>query len=197
MDIRIERTRRSIINAFLQLRSRKSLEKITVKELAALAEINKATFYLHYHDVYDLSENLEREAVQSTLRSIPHPEDILTDMKSFIHQLGDAFLIYTVCIVGRYRFEQFLKLGVDFGNAYLNVERLILGDFIRKPHADMNFQCFQHLDILLCRLHDGSHNSVLQQAFLNARRVMAVFFAVAFFLLLVNANCTLLYKNIP
>ena len=115
----------------------------------------------------------------------------------FIHQLGDAFLIYTVCIVGRYRFEQFLKLGVDFGNAYLNVERLILGDFIRKPHADMNFQCFQHLDILLCRLHDGSHNSVLQQAFLNARRVMAVFFAVAFFLLLVNANCTLLYKNIP
>ena len=92
MDIRIERTRRSIINVFLQLRSRKSLEKITVKELAALAEINKATFYLHYHDVYDLSENLEREAVQSTLRSIPHPEDILTDMKSFIHQLGDAFV---------------------------------------------------------------------------------------------------------
>ena len=37
----------------------------------------------------------------------------------FIHQLGDAFLIYTVCIVGRYRFEHFLKLGVDFGNSDL------------------------------------------------------------------------------
>ena len=133
------------------------------------------------------------DGIINNLPMLPRSEKPLL----FIHQLGDAFLIYTVCIVGRYRFEQFLKLGVDFGNAYLNVERLILGDFIRKPHADMNFQCFQHLDILLCRLHDGSHNSVLQQAFLNARRVMAVFFAVAFFLLLVNANCTLLYKNIP
>lgn len=39
----------------------------------------------------------------------------------FIHKLGDAFLIYTVCIVGRYRLEHFLKLGGDFGNAYLNL----------------------------------------------------------------------------
>ncbi|MBR3282470.1 MAG: TetR/AcrR family transcriptional regulator [Ruminococcus sp.] len=45
MDMRIEKTRRSIINAFLQLRAKKPLEKITVKELSALAEINKATFY--------------------------------------------------------------------------------------------------------------------------------------------------------
>lgn len=45
MDMRIEKTRRSIINAFLQLRAQKPLEKITVKELSALAEINKATMY--------------------------------------------------------------------------------------------------------------------------------------------------------
>ncbi|MBQ9808262.1 MAG: TetR/AcrR family transcriptional regulator [Ruminococcus sp.] len=92
MDMRIEKTRRSIINAFLQLRSRKPLEKISVKELSALAEINKATFYLHYRDIYELSESLERETVQSTLRSIQHPEVILTDIRSFIHQLGDAFV---------------------------------------------------------------------------------------------------------
>ncbi|NLT09633.1 MAG: TetR/AcrR family transcriptional regulator [Ruminococcus sp.] len=92
MDMRIEKTRRSIINAFLQLRSRRPLEKITVKELAALAEINKATFYLHYRDIYDLSETLERETVQSALRSIQHPEAIIKDIRSFIHQLGDAFV---------------------------------------------------------------------------------------------------------
>ena len=57
MDMRIEKTRRSIINAFLQLRAQKPLEKITVKELSALAEINKATFYLHYRDIYELSES--------------------------------------------------------------------------------------------------------------------------------------------
>ncbi len=92
MDMRIEKTRRSIINAFLQLRAKKPLEKITVKELSALAEINKATFYLHYKDIYDLSETLERETVQSALSSIQRPADILTDLRSFIRQLGDAFV---------------------------------------------------------------------------------------------------------
>ena len=46
MDLRVKKTRRSIINAFLMLRANKPLEKITVKELAELAMINKATFYL-------------------------------------------------------------------------------------------------------------------------------------------------------
>lgn len=51
MDLRIERTRKSIINAFIELRAHKPIEKITVKELAERAYINKATFYSHYfHD---------------------------------------------------------------------------------------------------------------------------------------------------
>ena len=56
MDLRTERTKRSIANAFLELRKQKDIEKITVKELAELAYINKATFYTHYHDIYDLSD---------------------------------------------------------------------------------------------------------------------------------------------
>ena len=37
MDLRIQRTRKSIINAFIELRATKPLEKITVKELSDLA----------------------------------------------------------------------------------------------------------------------------------------------------------------
>ena len=59
MDLRVQKTQRSIINALIELRSKKNLEKITVKELAERAEINKATFYQHYKDIYDLSEQLE------------------------------------------------------------------------------------------------------------------------------------------
>ena len=92
MDMRIEKTRRSIINAFLQLRAQKPLEKITVKELSALAEINKATFYLHYRDIYELSESLEREVVRSVLHGIEHPENILTDNKQFIRELTTSFV---------------------------------------------------------------------------------------------------------
>lgn len=92
MDMRVEKTRRSIINAFLQIRASKPLEKITVKELSELAEINKATFYLHYHDVYELSEFLERDVVQSVLHGIEHPENIHTDNRQFIRELTTSFV---------------------------------------------------------------------------------------------------------
>ena len=76
MDLRTEKTRRAIINAFIKLRSKKPTEKITIKELAENAQINKATFYLHYRDIYDLSVSLEREVVRDCLKGIQHPEDI-------------------------------------------------------------------------------------------------------------------------
>ena len=47
MDLRTEKTESSIINAFIELRAKKPLEKITVKELCQLARINKSTFYAH------------------------------------------------------------------------------------------------------------------------------------------------------
>ncbi|MDE7423419.1 MAG: hypothetical protein K2N51_06965 [Lachnospiraceae bacterium] len=36
MDLRTKRTKHSIINAFIQLRSQKPLEKITIKELSEI-----------------------------------------------------------------------------------------------------------------------------------------------------------------
>lgn len=92
MDLRIEKTKCAIRNAFLQLRSRKPLEKITVKELSTLANINKATFYLHYHDIYDLSETLERDVVQSCLDGIKQPENIFKDNRSFVKELTQTFI---------------------------------------------------------------------------------------------------------
>ena len=92
MDLRTEQTRRAIINAFIKLRSKKPTEKITIKELAENAQINKATFYLHYRDIYDLSVSLEREVVRDCLKGIQHPEDILHDTRRFIKDLEDSFV---------------------------------------------------------------------------------------------------------
>lgn len=74
MDLRIKKTRNSIINAFIELRAVKPLEKITVKELTEKAQISKQTFYLHYQDIYDLSEQLEDEAINALVRTIPNPD---------------------------------------------------------------------------------------------------------------------------
>lgn len=92
MDLRIERTRRSIINAFIELRSKKPLEKITIKELSELALINKATFYSHFTDIYDLSEHLEKETIDNILANIPHPDSLTTNPKQAVTELALALM---------------------------------------------------------------------------------------------------------
>ena len=79
MDIRIEKTKTALHNTFLELRSRKPLEKITIKELCEKAQINKSTFYSHYKDIYDLSDQLETEVVTSVIEAIPNPANCLED----------------------------------------------------------------------------------------------------------------------
>ena len=81
MDRRKQKTLRAIRNAFLELRSRMPLEKITVRELSDLAEISKATFYLHYADIYALSEQLQREVIEEILRGVTRDEKLLTDIE--------------------------------------------------------------------------------------------------------------------
>lgn len=94
MDLRERKTKRSIKNAFLQLRAQKPLERITVKELAGLAEISKATFYLHYKDIYDLSGQLQNEVIQTILDDVLQPEVPLLDMVKLTRALFESFLTH-------------------------------------------------------------------------------------------------------
>lgn len=87
MDVRVKKTRRSIVNAFLQLRSRKPLEKITIKELCALAEVNKSTFYAHFSDVFELSDQLEEETIRQIIANLPHPEYVLEYPGEFTREM--------------------------------------------------------------------------------------------------------------
>jgi len=67
MDLRVKKTLINIEKAFYTIRKRKSLEKITVKELSETAMINKATFYLHYKDIFDLSEKLQENLINQII----------------------------------------------------------------------------------------------------------------------------------
>lgn len=92
MDLRKKKTIRSIQNAFLKLISEKELSNIRVKELAELAEISKGTFYLHYHDVYDLAEQLQNDVINRVIEYIEHPGAVLDNHQLFTKELLEAFL---------------------------------------------------------------------------------------------------------
>ncbi len=98
MDYRIEKTKRSIYNAFLEVRSKKPLERVTVKELCDKAQINKSTFYVYYDDVYDLSDKIEKEIVENIIHSIDAPEDIIDNPDVFARKLCLAYSSQSVLI---------------------------------------------------------------------------------------------------
>lgn len=93
MDIRVEKTEKAIKNSFLELRSKKPLEKITIKELCQTACINKSTFYSHYNDIYALSEALETETVRSILNNMSHIREYsIQNLDIFTKELFFAFM---------------------------------------------------------------------------------------------------------
>ncbi len=69
--LRTEQTRQDLIDAFWSLYCRKSIEKISVKEVAAKAGYNRGTFYEYFTDVYGLLEQLELSLLPSSPEELP------------------------------------------------------------------------------------------------------------------------------
>ncbi len=54
VDPRVRRTRKLLMEAFLGLMKEQSFRSITIQGIAARAGVNRATFYSHFEDKYDL-----------------------------------------------------------------------------------------------------------------------------------------------
>ncbi|KOY80566.1 TetR/AcrR family transcriptional regulator [Lysinibacillus macroides] len=61
IDPRVLRTRKSIMDAFIELSTKKEFKDITVKDITTEAMVNRATFYAHFEDIYDLLEKVLSE----------------------------------------------------------------------------------------------------------------------------------------
>lgn len=94
MDLRIQRTKAAIKEAFLELREKKPIEKITVTELTKLANINKATFYLHYSDIYALSDEIEDSLIDEILTDIEVADKFFDDPQDYSIKIFGAFVAH-------------------------------------------------------------------------------------------------------
>lgn len=56
-------TRQNLIDAFWLLYCKKSIEKITVKEICELAGYNRSTFYVYFKDAYEILEEIEEQTI--------------------------------------------------------------------------------------------------------------------------------------
>ena len=64
MDRRVKYTKKVIKDTFIDLLREKDINKVTVSEICKIADINRATFYRYYLDVFDLLDKMEEEFVQ-------------------------------------------------------------------------------------------------------------------------------------
>ncbi|MDD4475326.1 MAG: TetR-like C-terminal domain-containing protein [Eubacteriales bacterium] len=61
MDRRVKYTKMVIKESFIKLLHEKPITKITIREICDLSDVNRTTFYAHYHDQYDLLRQLQNE----------------------------------------------------------------------------------------------------------------------------------------
>jgi AcrR family transcriptional regulator len=54
-------TRRVIRESLIELMEKKPITRISIKEICALADVSRPTFYTHYRDQYDLLQSIEDE----------------------------------------------------------------------------------------------------------------------------------------
>lgn len=97
-DRRSRKTRSQLSSALISLLRTKPLTAITVKELTEMADVNRATFYAHYRDVFDMYTQVKQEICQ-TFRGLveAHAEELgresygglIRDLFSYLATNGD------------------------------------------------------------------------------------------------------------
>lgn len=99
-DARVRYTKMMIEKSFVELLKTKPLSEITLKEVCALAEINRSTFYRHYKDIYDWRDQMEAE-YQAQIQAIQvRIEEVGFEgaLALFLHLLQEKLEIISVLL---------------------------------------------------------------------------------------------------
>ena len=133
MDRRIEKSKKALRAAFWQLRAKKSLQDIKISELCQIADVNKTTFYAHYQNIYELSEDVEKQLLYQVINDIPRDRD-------YTFESTARYTIEVTRAFERHRKELeilFRDSGVSHLGAYLEqaVKSAIFGKY---PHLKNN-----------------------------------------------------------
>ncbi len=106
-DRRTKYTKMVISEAFMQLIKSKPIQKITVADICALADISRPTFYLHYSDIYALIDEIGENMIVSanlgemaalTLDKPNKIHDIIVNLIRVVESNAD---IYRICVLER------------------------------------------------------------------------------------------------
>lgn len=82
-DFRTNRTKARIQHALISALQQKTFDQVTVTELIKMAKISRRSFYVHYHDKYELLTEIEGQIMNSFTTVITKQNQNLTPVKDF------------------------------------------------------------------------------------------------------------------
>ncbi len=85
-DRRVIRTKKAIKSAFARLLTEKDINDITISDIAAVADINRKTFYNYYSGVHEVIDEIENDIIS-------HVDEALTDI-DFKSSLESPYRIF-------------------------------------------------------------------------------------------------------
>ena len=85
-DRRVVKTKKAIKNAFAQLLIQKDINDITISDIAALADINRKTFYNYYAGVYEVVDEIENEIIERL-------DEVLTEI-DFRNNVNRPYMLF-------------------------------------------------------------------------------------------------------
>ncbi len=136
---RTKLTKTLLKNSLIDLMHKKSINKITVKELCENADINRSTFYLYYNDQFSLLEEIEEELL---LNAREHLKNIDSDLNN-LHYLKE--LLY------------YMKTNSDIFHTLLcrqenlSFQTMFIDTSIRNLRINLNLQCEEKISNYIFR----------------------------------------------
>ncbi len=98
IDKRILRSRKALLCALPVILAEKTIERITVREIAEVAGINRKTFYAHYNTPTDLYNDLANEIVTGVIRRMgdreAHPADFVASVAGLMRDYREEFSLF-------------------------------------------------------------------------------------------------------
>ncbi len=121
-DMRYKRTQRNLRSALIELLNEKRIDAISVRELSERADINRATFYLHYDSPYALLVSLENQLFDTIMAS--YKSNARNDPEAFfstVYQcIYDNFELSKALLHQSASNDFWDKLGNELQECYIN-----------------------------------------------------------------------------
>ena len=91
-DRRVKRTKKLLRDSLFSLLQEKSINEITVTELTEVADINRATFYFYYTDIFDMLDQIQNEAYEMFEDVLQGTEDSINSPETFAKYIENILI---------------------------------------------------------------------------------------------------------